>query len=199
MWVKRIARKCFNPTLRGLATFTLRTRAPILHRRLLSLPLWDDWALQVYEKVNYEVEDRRFNPTLGRLGTSRIWKAAVAGVVYGFQSHSGTIGHFKRIGAGTVKFYLWGFNPTLGRLGTSSVHLLGLFVEWRIVSIPLWDDWALQANAPMSSLRRGHRFNPTLGRLGTSSGRLSRTSSRPGLAFNPTLGRLGTSSCDPCS
>ena len=60
-----------------------------------------------------------------------------------FQSHSGTIGHFKgrRNGAKAARK---GFNPTLGRLGTSSPA-------------------SNQLRLPCL------RFNPTLGRLGTST------------------------------
>ena len=185
--------------------------------RIVSIPLWDDWALQAKLVILFRAGLRSFNPTLGRLGTSRRMPRVRGG---------------RRLG----------FNPTLGRLGTSSRRpcssyernpsfqshsgTIGHFKAWRSwftrprrgVSIPLWDDWALQVQQPTSRQRHpnpfqshsgtiGHfkpggvesslgcrgRFNPTLGRLGTSRD-APLTGGGAAEPFNPTLGRLGTSS-----
>jgi len=110
----------------------------------VSIPLWDDWALQVHVEVGHG--DRND----------------------GFQSHSGTIGHFKGLAGGPPPGGRRGFNPTLGRLGTSSWFSDIETVADMYVSIPLWDDWALQALPGFPPGAAGIGFNPTLGRLGTS-------------------------------
>ena len=94
-----------------------RGGAPGLARRV-SIPLWDDWALQGGPDIPGGCPER-------------------------FQSHSGTIGHFNHVGRrylqGTVKVSipLWD-DWALQRLGRRVARPAGG------VSIPLWDDWALQ-------------------------------------------------------
>ncbi len=167
-------------------------------RRPLSIPLWDDSALQETTASRSSSTNSRFNPTLGRLATS---SGSDMGRVSGtgtFQSHSGTIGHFKEgipnqwCQSQLVSIPLWDdwplqvevarnrrpddgcFNPTLGRLATSSDCDM-YHKRYRVnVSIPLWDDWPLQDPIRWEAPDEFDSFNPTLGRLATS--RRSRSS-----------------------
>ncbi len=164
------------------------------HLADVSIPLWDDWPLQGGSK-----KSRRFCSGL-------------------FQSHSGTIGHFKCGGMGMTKKVRVLFQSHSGTIGHFK-RLTMLYNRRRAsVSIPLWDDWPLQEWTMISRGMPHERFNPTLGRLATSSGldwlpitpfalvsiplwddwplQVYVYETEPGLweRFNPTLGRLATSS-----
>ncbi len=88
-----------------------------------------------------QVEIQGFNPTLGRLATSSHLRLGPLTRTPKFQSHSGTIGHFKGpIALDTAKY--------------------------EVVSIPLWDDWALQEVANPRICREGPEFQSHSGTIG---------------------------------